>query len=55
MDWLEMGPRPDSAGPACADAWVADGARGPIRAIEELWPNADRQVVTAHRLRNLVA
>jgi putative transposase len=34
---------------------VSDGAPGLIKAIEELWPRADRQRCTVHRLRNLVA
>jgi len=34
---------------------VTDGAPGLIRAMEELWPDADRQRCTVHRLRNLVA
>jgi putative transposase len=33
---------------------VTDGAPGLIRAIEELWPDSDRQRCTVHRLRNLV-
>jgi transposase-like protein len=34
---------------------VADGAPGLIRAIGELWPGADRQRCTVHRLRNVLA
>src|SRR5205814_10278553 len=33
----------------------ADGAPGLTLAIEELWPRADRQHCTVHRLRNLLA
>src|SRR5262250_1290665 len=34
---------------------VSDGAPGLIKAITELWPEADRQRCTVHRLRNIVA
>lgn len=34
---------------------VTDGGPGLIRAMEELWPDSDRQRCTVHRLRNLVA
>ncbi len=34
---------------------VTDGAPGLIQAMEELWPDSDRQRCTVHRLRNLVA
>ena len=34
---------------------VTDGAPGLIKAINELWPEADRQRCTVHRLRNIVA
>jgi transposase-like protein len=34
---------------------VADGAPGLIQAIEQVWPNCDRQRCTVHRLRNLLA
>ena len=34
---------------------MADGAPGPITAIGELWPRADRHHCTVHRLRNLLA
>ena len=34
---------------------IADGAPGLIAAVEELWPRADRQHCTVHRLRNLLA
>jgi putative transposase len=34
---------------------VSDGAPGLTNAIEALWPQADRQRCTVHRLRNLLA
>jgi putative transposase len=34
---------------------VSDGAPGLITAIGELWPDADRQRCTVHRLRNVLA
>ena len=34
---------------------VSDGAPGLIRAIGELWPDADRQRCAVHRLRNILA
>jgi transposase-like protein len=34
---------------------VSDGAPGLVKAIEELWPDADRQRCTVHRLRNILA
>jgi transposase-like protein len=34
---------------------VTDGAPGLIKAVEELWPEADRQRCAVHRLRNIVA
>ena len=43
-DWLEM----------ALDA-VVDGAPGLIKAVEELWPDSDRQRCTVHRLRNVLA
>src|SRR5581483_7965265 len=32
-----------------------DGAPGLVNAIEQLWPEADRQRCTVHRLRNVLA
>ncbi len=53
-DWL------DSAGVSSAGAAqpllvVTDGAPGLIDAITELWPDADRERCTVHRLRNVLA
>src|SRR5918912_535763 len=54
-DWLDLGR--DLARRGLRAPWlvVSDGAPGLIKAIEELWPQADRQRCTVHRLRNLVA
>jgi putative transposase len=34
---------------------VTNGAPGLVRAVEELWPDADRQRCAVHRLRNILA
>jgi putative transposase len=54
-DWLDLGR--DLARRGLRAPWlvVSDGAPGLIKAIEELWPQADRQRCTVHRLRNIVA
>jgi putative transposase len=54
-DWLDLGR--DLARRGLRAPWlvVTDGAPGLIKAINELWPAADRQRCTVHRLRNIVA
>jgi putative transposase len=54
-DWLDLGR--DLARRGLRAPWlvVSDGAPGLLKAIDELWPQADRQRCTVHRLRNLVA
>ena len=54
-DWLDLGR--DLARRGLRSPWlvVSDGAPGLIKAIEELWPEADRQRCTVHRLRNILA
>ena len=54
-DWLDLGR--DLARRGLRAPWlvVTDGAPGLIKAINELWPEADRQRCTVHRLRNIVA
>ena len=54
-DWLEMGRGMVRRG--LPDPWMAvvDGAPGLNRAVTELWPDADRQRCTVHRLRNILA
>jgi transposase-like protein len=54
-DWLEMGRGLVRRGLRAPMLVVTDGAPGLIRAMEELWPDSDRQRCTVHRLRNLVA
>jgi putative transposase len=54
-DWLELGRDLRSRGLAAPRLIVADGAPGLTLAIEELWPRADRQHCTVHRLSNLLA
>jgi putative transposase len=54
-DWLDLGR--DLVRRGLRSPWlvVTDGAPGLIKAVEELWPEADRQRCTVHRLRNIVA
>src|SRR5215472_10337588 len=54
-DWLDLGR--DLARRGLRAPWlvVSDGAPGLIKAIEELWPEADRGRCAVHRLRNIVA
>jgi transposase-like protein len=54
-DWLEMGRGLVQRGLRSPLLVVTDGAPGLVRAIEELWPDADRQRCTVHRVRNLLA
>jgi putative transposase len=54
-DWLEMGRGLIRRGLRVPDLAVSDGAPGLVRAIEELWPDADRQRCTVHRVRNVLA
>lgn len=54
-DWLDLGRglvRRGLRGPLLV---VSDGAPGLIAAITELWPDADRQRCSVHRLRNVLA
>ncbi len=54
-DWLELGR--DLVRRGLGAPWLAatDGAPGLVRAVEELWPEADRQRCSVHRLRNILA
>jgi putative transposase len=54
-DWLALGRGLVSRGLSCPLMVVCDGAPGLNNAIDELWPRADRQRCTVHRLRNLLA
>jgi putative transposase len=55
QDWLDLGRELTARGLPAPLLLVADGAPGLITAIEQLWPTADRQRCTVHRLRNLLA
>jgi transposase-like protein len=54
-DWLDLGR--DLAKRGLPAPWLvaSDGAPGLVKAIEELWPDVDRQRCTVHRLRNVLA
>jgi len=54
-DWLDLGR--DLVRRGLRAPWLvgSDGAPGLIKAIEELWPEADRQRCAVHRLRNILA
>jgi putative transposase len=54
-DWLALGRGLVARGLAPPMLIVSDGAPGLVNAIEALWPGADRQRCTVHRLRNLLA
>jgi len=54
-DWLDLGRDLTRRGLRAPWLVVSDGAPGLIKAIDELWPEADRQRCTVHRLRNILA
>jgi putative transposase len=54
-DWLDLGRNLTQRGLRAPWLAVSDGAPGLIKAIEEVWPDADRQRCTVHRLRNVLA
>ena len=54
-DWLDLGRDLTRRGLRAPWLVVSDGAPGLIKAITELWPEADRQRCTVHRLRNILA
>ena len=54
-DWLDLGRGLSARGLRRPLLVVSDGAPGLIRAIGELWPDADRQRCSVHRLRNILA
>jgi transposase-like protein len=54
-DWLDLGPGLTARGMRSPLLVVSDGAPGLIRAVTELWPDADRQRCSVHRLRNILA
>ena len=54
-DWLDLGRDLTRRGLRAPWLVVTDGAPGLIKAINELWPDADRQRCSVHRLRNILA
>jgi putative transposase len=54
-DWLDLGRDLTRRGLRAPWLVVSDGAPGLIKAIEELWPQADRGRCAVHRLRNILA
>lgn len=54
-DWLDLGRDLTRRGLPAPWLVVSDGAPGLIKAIEELWPEADRGRCAVHKLRNVVA
>ncbi len=54
-DWLDLGRGLIRRGLRSPLLVVTDGAPGLIRAVEELWPDADRGRCGVHRLRNVLA
>ena len=54
-DWTALGRDLTARGLGAPLLVVCDGAPGLINAVEQLWPRADRQRCTVHRLRNVLA
>ena len=54
-DWLDLGQGLIRRGLRSPLLVVSDGAPGLVRAITELWPDADRGRCAVHRLRNVLA
>jgi putative transposase len=54
-DWLDLGRDLTRRGLRTPWFVVSDGAPGLVKAIEELWPEADRGRCAVHKLRNVVA
>lgn len=54
-DWLDLGRALTRRGLRPPALVVTDGAPGLVRAVDELWPGADRQRCAVHRLRNILA
>src|ERR1700730_16339829 len=53
-DWLDLGRDLTRRGLRAPWLVVSDGAPGLIKAIDELWPAADRGRCVVHRLRNIL-
>ena len=54
-DWLDLGRGLSRRGLRSPLLVVSDGAPGLVRAITELWPDADRGRCVVHRIRNILA
>src|SRR5215471_9411880 len=54
-DWLDLGRDLTRRGLRTPWFVVSDGAPGLIKAIEELWPEADRGRCAVHKLRDVIA
>lgn len=54
-DWLDLGRNLTRRGLPAPLMTVSDGAPGLITAIQQLWPQSDRQRCCVHKLRNLLA
>src|SRR5438067_3729385 len=54
-DWLDLGRDLTRRGLRAPWLVVSDGAPGLIKAIEQLWPEADRGRCAVHKLRNVIA
>ena len=54
-DWLDLGRDLTRRGLRSPWLVVSDGAPGLIKAIEEVWPEADRGRCAVHKLRNVIA
>jgi len=54
-DWLDLGRDLTRRGLRSPWLVVSDGAPGLIKAIDELWPEADRGRCAVHKLRNVIA
>src|SRR3982074_2386380 len=54
-DWLDLGRDLTRRGLRSPWLVVSDGAPGLVKAIDELWPAADRGRCAVHKLRNVVA
>jgi putative transposase len=54
-DWLDLGRDLTRRGLRSPWLVISDGARGLIKTIQEVWPDADRARCAVHKLRNIVA
>lgn len=54
-DWLDLGRDLAKRGLRPPQLVISDGAPGLVKAIRELWPKAERQRCTVHKLRNVRA